>query len=89
MRRAVLTLVALASRSAFADPGVVAPVAETAASLGDVMATKGGWGLAALFAVVIWQLWRQNNSKDERIFQLLDKQNEILKALERLGGKAP
>jgi hypothetical protein len=37
--------------------------------------------------VVIWRLWVANGAKDERIFGLLDKQNDVLKLLDRLERK--
>ena len=89
MKRALLLAVAAAPRSAMADPGIIAPVSDSAMGLGAVLASNGGWGIAGLFALVIWRLWKVSNDKDEKIFALLDKQNEVLKALERLDGRKP
>ena len=55
--------------------------------LADALQIAGGWGVAAMLGIVCWRLWRQLGDKDERIFTLLDRQNEVLKALERLERK--
>jgi len=59
--------------------------------LGELLQMTGGWGLSAVLMFVVWRLWAANNAKDqrisdkdERIFKLLDKQNDILKLLERI-----
>lgn len=84
--RAAFILVAIAlSAPASADAGI----SDGAMGLGAVLASQGGWGIAGLFALVIWRLWKVSNDKDEKIFALLDKQNEVLKALERLDGRKP
>jgi hypothetical protein len=49
-----------------------------------VMQTGGGWGLSAILMIVIWRLWTQMQEKDEKIFNLLDKQNDILKYLDKI-----
>lgn len=89
MKRVFLLAVVSVPRSAMADPGIVAPVTDSAMGLGAVLASNGGWGIAGLFALVIWRLWKVSNDKDEKIFALLDKQNEVLKALEKLDGRKP
>lgn len=71
-----------------ADPGVVAPVADGAAGLGAVLAANGGWGIAGLLCLVVWKLYKAAAEKDQQIFKLLDKQNEILQAIQRLGGRS-
>jgi len=58
-----------------------------AASITSMLQTTGGWGLSAILMVVIWRLWVRIVEKDERIFGLLDKQNEVLKLLERIGDR--
>jgi hypothetical protein len=60
---------------------------EATQDLTEILQTTGGWGLSAILMVVIWRLWVANNAKDERIFGLLDKQNDILKVLDRLERK--
>ena len=57
---------------------------ETVTQLANALQVAGGWGLSAVLMVVVWRLWKQVLDKDERIFTLLDKQNEVLKLLERL-----
>ena len=57
---------------------------ETAVALTSLLQTTGGWGIAAILMVVCWRLWTNNKEKDEKIFDLLDKQNDIMKVLERL-----
>jgi len=58
--------------------------AGTVVTLTEVLQTTGGWGLSAILMGVVWRLFIRLNEKDERIFNLLDKQNEILKLLDRL-----
>jgi hypothetical protein len=60
---------------------------DAASSLTDILQTTGGWGLSGILMVVIWRLWVANNAKDERIYGLLDKQNDILKLLDRIERK--
>lgn len=60
---------------------------ETAVTITQVLQTSGGWGLSAILMVVVWRLFVRLNEKDERIFTLLDKQNEIMKTLERIERK--
>lgn len=59
-------------------------------SLATMLQTTGGWGVAALFGLVIWrrEVYYQKaiKEKEERIFKLLDKQNEILSLLQALIG---
>lgn len=59
-------------------------------ALGELLKTLGGYGLAAVLAFVVRFLWAEIKSKekviaarDDKIFNLLDKQNEILKHLEK------
>lgn len=61
-----------------------------ALALGELLKTLGGYGLSAVLAFVIRFLWAEIKSKekviaarDDKIFNLLDKQNEILKHLEK------
>lgn len=49
-----------------------------------VIGADGGWGVASILAFVVVRLWRELKAKDERIFNLLDKQNVILTVLEKL-----
>ena len=67
---------------------------ETAERLANFLQMTGGWGLSAVLCVVIWRMWealkakdKKVEAKDERVFQLLDKQNDVLKALERIERK--
>lgn len=60
---------------------------DAASELTKILQTTGGWGLAGILMIVVWRLWVANNAKDERIFGLLDKQNEVLKLLDRLERK--
>lgn len=60
---------------------------DAAITMTEILRTTGGWGLSALLMLVVWRLWVANNVKDERIFSLLDKQNEILKLLDRIERK--
>jgi len=53
----------------------------------EILQTAGGWGVSAILGGVCWRLWKQLGDKDERIFSLLDRQNEILKLLERIEKK--
>lgn len=57
---------------------------ETVISLTEILQTNGGFGLAGVLMGVIWRLWVRLNEKDERIFSLLDKQNEIMTLLDRI-----
>ena len=52
-----------------------------------IFEAAGGWGVAAALVFVCVKLWRQLGEKEERIFTLLDRQNEVLKALERIERK--
>jgi hypothetical protein len=65
-----------------------------AQELSSLLQTSGGYGLSVILMTVVAFLWRtiqakdaKMEEKDERIFGLLDKQNEVLKALERLERK--
>lgn len=48
----------------------------------------GGWAAWALTSTAfVIRLWRHGLTRDERIFNLLDKQSEILKELEYIKRK--
>lgn len=57
---------------------------ETAASLTEILQTTGGWGLSAVLMVVVWRQWARAQELQERIFALLDKQTEIMNAIDRV-----
>lgn len=57
---------------------------ESATSLAEVLQVTGGWGVSSILGYVVYRLWVRVNEKDERIFDLLNKQNEILKYLEKI-----
>lgn len=59
---------------------------DTAKAMTEFMQTSGGWGMVVVFGVVIWRLWIRLNEKDERIFTLLDKQNDLLGEIKKIGG---
>jgi len=41
-------------------------MAETVKAIGDLLATQGGWGLAALFGYVIWKLYDGKCKEQEK-----------------------
>lgn len=45
---------------------------------------SGGWGLSVVFGVAIVRMWAELKAKDAKVFDLLDKQNLILNAIERM-----
>lgn len=50
----------------------------------------GGWGLAVVEGFVVVFLWRKLEAKDERLFQVLDKTNEILLTIQgKQSGRLP
>lgn len=56
-------------------------------TLVDALQRGGGWGVAVIFGAAVIHLWRELRAKDRRVFDLLDKQNIILAAIERLATK--
>lgn len=54
---------------------------EQAQSWTDFFSQNGGWGIAFLFGAVIVKLWLELKAKDQKIFELLDKTNDIMKIL--------
>lgn len=55
---------------------------ETAKAWVDFLRDAGGWGVAIVEAFVIVHLWRKLDSTNGKIFNLLDKTNEILGLIE-------
>ena len=47
----------------------------------ELLQTAGGWGVAVIEGFVLRWLWQRYEASNERIFGLLDKQNDILRAL--------
>lgn len=50
----------------------------------DVMQKGGGWAMFILACGVITKLWMDIKAKEERIFTMMDKQNELLKAIQEI-----
>lgn len=57
---------------------------ETAEKIALLLQTTGGWGLSAVLFIAVWRLWLANSAKDERLFKLLEKQNETISLLNRV-----
>lgn len=53
----------------------------------DLLEKHGGWGVSVICIGAIIKLWNVITTKDAKIFDLLDKQNDILKFLQ--GGGPP
>lgn len=53
----------------------------------EFLRDAGGWGLAVLEAGVIVFLWRKLDATNQKIFNLLDKTNEILSVIQGRPGR--
>jgi len=56
----------------------------TTVELATTLREGGGWGLSVILMLVVAHLYRKLQAKDERIYRLLDRQADVLRALEYL-----